>query len=247
VTIRRGTEATGDAVLEEKPDAVVVATGALYSPGGRSSFLDVDIPGYDRDFVYRPEDILLDGTRAAGKVVLLDGEGLHTSVGVAEVLALAGADVEYLTAGFAPVAASLVDTQEARFVVQRLRAAGVVFSPSTYLRSIGDHVVTVYDVFTGQERTIERVDAVVLATSRVPVDGLARLLRGKVAQLFTVGDALATRPWRAAAFEGHKFARYIGEPDAPTTVTEAYWQKNPPEVMPKPADVLLGARDMGEA
>jgi NADPH-dependent glutamate synthase beta subunit-like oxidoreductase len=238
--VRLGTEATAEAVLKAEPDAVIVATGAHYSRGGRSGFLDVDIPGFDRDFVYRPEDILVGGARPTGKVVLLDAEGLNTSVGVAEVIGSAGARVEYLTPRFGPVSASLMDTQEVRFVIRRLKEAGVVFSPSTYIRSIGDHDVTVYDVFTDQERTIDGVDAVVLSTSRVPNYGLAKELEGKVRQLFIVGDALAARPWRTASFEGHKFARYIGEPGAPRTVTEAYWQRNPPEVMPKPADVLLG-------
>ncbi len=240
VSVRLGMEATADQVLAEQPDAVIVATGSLYSRGGRSGFLDDDIPGYDRDFVYRPEDVLLGGARPSGRVVLLDGEGLNTSVGVAEVLGTAGAQVEYLTPGFAPVASSLMDTQEVGFVVQRLRSAGVVISPTTYLRRIGDHDVVAYDVFTNEERVISGVDAVVLSTSRVPVDHLSRELMGKVAQLFTVGDALAARPWRTAAFEGHKFARYIGEPGAPRSVSEVFFEKNPSEFMPRPAEVLAG-------
>ena len=93
-SIRRlGTEANAATVLAEKPDAVIVATGAHYSKGGRSITVDADIPGHDRSFVYRPEDILLGGARPSGKVILLDGEGMHASVGVAELLASAGADV----------------------------------------------------------------------------------------------------------------------------------------------------------
>ena len=121
--------------------------------------------------------------------------------------------------------------------MKRLRALGVTFSPSTYIRSIGDRQVTVYDVFTEHERSIEGLDAVVLSTGRVPVSGLARELEGKVTQLFTVGDALAARPFAAAAYEGQKFARYIGEPDAPRTVSEAYFSTNKAEVMPMPAEV----------
>jgi 2,4-dienoyl-CoA reductase-like NADH-dependent reductase (Old Yellow Enzyme family) len=238
VKIRRGTEATAAAVLGEKPDAVVVATGALYSVGGRSAFIDVDIRGHDRNFVYRPEDILLGAARPSGKIVLLDGEGMHASVGVAEVLASAGANVEYLTPGFSPLSARLMDSQESTFVMKRLRAAGVIFSPSTYIRSIGEREVIAYDVFTERERVIKGLDAVVLATGRVPVSGLARELEGKVAQLYTVGDALAARPFATAAYEGQKFARYIGEPDAPRTVSEAYFlTTNAPELMPLPAEV----------
>lgn len=229
IQIHCGTEATMGAVLREQPDAVIVATGARYSRGGRSAFLDGDVPGFDQSFVYRPEDILLGGARPSGKIVLLDGEGLHTSVGIAEMLASAGGEVEYLTPSFAPVSARVVDSMESTFIMKRLRAAGVEFSSSTYMRSIGDHAITVYDVFTEQDRAIQPVDAVVLCTGRVPQSRLAVELQGKVAQLFTIGDALAARPFATAAYEGQKFARYVGEPHAPRTVSEAYFPTGRPE------------------
>src|SRR5262249_39076257 len=104
---------------------------------------------------------------------------------------------------------------------------------------IDDHALTVYDVHTKEERTVSPVDAVVLSTGRVPQNAVAKDLDGKVAQLFTIGDALGARPLATAAYEGQKFARYIGEPDAPTTVADAYFESNPPELMPQPAEVLL--------
>ena len=85
------------------------------------------------------------------------------------------------------------------------------FVPTTWVSSIDDRNVTLYDVHTGETRT-HPVDAVILSTARVPVDGLARELAGKVTQLFTIGDALAARFLGAATFEGHMFARQIGEP-----------------------------------
>jgi 2,4-dienoyl-CoA reductase-like NADH-dependent reductase (Old Yellow Enzyme family)/thioredoxin reductase len=242
VKIQRGTEATAEAILRGNPDAVIVATGARYSAGGRSYFVDADIPGFDRSFVHRPEDVLLGTCHPTGKVVLLDAEGLNTSLGTAEVLANAGAVVHYLTPGFAPVSARLVDAHESRFILKRLRAAGVIISTNTYIKSIGDHSLVVYDVISEEERTIEAIDAIVLSTARIPQNGLTQELTGKVAQLYTVGDALAARPWAAAAYEGQKFARYIGEPDAPATVGAAYFMQDPPDVLPSPAEVLLAPR-----
>ena len=239
VDVRLGTEATAETVLAESPDAVIVATGSRYSPTGRSGFLNNELEGHDRDFVHRPEDILLGGVRPKGKVVILDGEGIHTGVGIAEMLAGDGAQVELVASAFAPVSMNLMGTQEVGFIVGRLKAAGVVLSTSTWLRSIGEHNVTVYDVFTQQERTIEGVDAVVLATSREPIDALTEALDGKVAQLFTIGDALAARPMAAASYEGQMFARFVGEPDAPTSFNEAYWPEPAPELLPRPAAVLL--------
>jgi 2,4-dienoyl-CoA reductase-like NADH-dependent reductase (Old Yellow Enzyme family)/glycine/D-amino acid oxidase-like deaminating enzyme len=235
VEVRLGVQASADDVLALKPDAVIVATGSLYNKGGRSAFLDVDIPGHDQAFVYRPEDILLGGARPSGKVILLDGEGQHASLGVAEVLGAAGARVEYLTPGFAPMSGRVDFSQDTKGVMRRLRAAGVTFTPATNIRRIGDHTVTLYDVFTDEETTVSGVDAVVLSTGRAPVNALTKALEGKVAQLYTVGDALAARPFAAAAYEGQKFARYIGEPGAPNSVAEAYFRGNAAEFMPSPA------------
>jgi thioredoxin reductase len=236
VDIRRETHAHANTVLAERPDAVIIATGARYSVGGRSITFDADIPGHDRSFVYRPEDILLDGTRPSGKIVLIDGEGMHTSAGIAEMLAARG-EVLYVTAGFSPLSPRLVDNFEARFIVQRLKSAGVHFAPTAWVRSIGEHTVTLYDMHTNEERTIEDIAAVVLSTGRVPLDELARELEKKVTQLFTIGDALAARPLAAATYEGQKFARYVGEPDAPRTVQEAYFRADSAEVNPLPADI----------
>jgi 2,4-dienoyl-CoA reductase-like NADH-dependent reductase (Old Yellow Enzyme family)/thioredoxin reductase len=237
VDIRRGVEADAAAVLAERPDAVIVATGARYSKGGRSISFDADIPGHGQGFVYRPEEILLGGARPTGRVVLVDGEGLHASAGIAEILACGGAEVHYVTAGFAPLSARLTDSFEARFVLQRLKRAGVSFVPAHWVRRIGQRSVTLYDVHTDIEEVVVGVDAVVLATGRVPIDGLARALDGRVPQLFTIGDALAVRPFATAPYEGQKFARLIGEPGAPASVREAYFRPDDPETMPYPADV----------
>lgn len=235
VDTRYGHEAKAEGILAEAPDAVIVATGARYS-GGRSAFLDIEIPGHDRDFVCLPEDILLGNEPPVGKVILLDGEGLHTSAGLAEILAKRGGTLEYVTPGFAPVSLRLYDSLEATFVISRLRnMENISFTPASWIKRIGENSVTLYDVFTEQERTINDVDALVLCTGRLPVDVLARQLEGKVDQLFTIGDALAVRPFAAAAYEGQKFARLIGEPDAPRTFGEAYFGSNAAEVYPQPA------------
>jgi len=235
VTVHRDTPATAAAVLALAPDAAIIATGAQFSATGRSAFIDRDIPGAGQPHVYRPEDILHGGARPAGKVVLLDGEGTHASSGIAELLARGGARVVYVTPEFAPFSTRLYDAFESRFVVQRLADAGVTVMPTSYVREIGTREVQVFDVFSERRSVIAEVDAVVLVTGRQSVDGLAGALEGRVAQLFTIGDALAVRPLAAAAFEGQKFARLIGEPDAPKTVGEAWFRSDDPRVYPAPA------------
>ncbi len=241
------TDVTADAtrVLEQHPDAVIVATGSTYSAGGRSVTFDADIPGSHQSFVFRPEDILIRGLRPHGRVALFDGEGIHTGTGLAELLAASGAEVSYVTADFSPLSPRLVDSFESRAIVQRLKSTRgtgrVTFVPTTWLRSIDEHSVErrsvrLYDVHTGEERELP-VDAVVLATGRVPSSALSTQLAGKVRQLFVIGDALSARPLAAATYEGQKFARLIGEAGAPSNFREAWFQPDAAEFLPMPADI----------
>jgi len=237
VRIRAGTPATAADLLREKPDAVIVATGAVYSRSGHSNFRDIPIPGHEREFVYCPEEILLGTARPSGRIVMLDVEGMNAGVGVAEVLAGRGADVEFLSPNFSPVSPRVDGTEETRFIMKRLRAARVKISPSSYIKQIGDHEVTVFDVHSEEERVIAGVDAVVLSTGRVSVNDLEKGLDGKVSQLFTVGDAAAARMWAAASYEGHLFARFIGEPNAPKSLADVYFGSDELQLQPIPAEM----------
>lgn len=237
VEVRRGIAANSAQIFAESPDAIIVATGARYSIGGRSITFDADIPGHDRAFVHRPEDLLLGGVRPSGRIVLVDGEGMHASAGIAEMLASVNNEVIYVTAGFSPLSPRLIDSFEARWVVKRMKTAGVHFLPTSWVKSIGERTVSVYDIYTQAERCIDAVDAVVLSTGRVPRADLASELEGRARQVFTIGDALAARPLAAATYEGQKFARHIGEPGAPLSICEAFFRPDDADVMPYPADV----------
>lgn len=234
VTIRLGERATAAEILAAAPDAVIVATGAEYCAAGESHYRDQPIPGHDAPNVHRPEDVLLGKVAPRGRIVVLDGEGMHTGAGLAEVLAAEGADVSLLTPYRSPLSARVEAQFETGFIMKSLKQAGVRIEPSTWVSAIAGGTVTAFDVDTGQERTIAGVDAVILATGRLSINALERELEGRVPQLFVIGDAAAARVWAAAGFEGHKFARCIGEPGAPATIGEAYFTDNAPEVAPVP-------------
>jgi 2,4-dienoyl-CoA reductase-like NADH-dependent reductase (Old Yellow Enzyme family) len=241
VTVKLEQEVTAGDVLAEQPDAVIVATGSHYDSSGASGYLPFPIPGHDRDFVYTVEQVLAGGQRPTGKVIILEHEGINTGAGIAELLAQGGADVEIITRWLQPVQ-FLFETLEFAFIVPRLKGLGVTYTTATNISEIGDHTITAVDVFTSEEREITGVDALILATGRMPVDGIARELEGEVTQLFTIGDALAPRGLAEATFEGHKFARMIGEPDAPTTFAEAYFAPIPTEAVPRAAAAAVAAR-----
>lgn len=236
VTLRRGTQATPEAVLAERPDAVIVATGSRFTATGASHFLDLPIPGSEKRHVFTPEAILLEAARPKGKIVLLDGEGTHASCGIAELLARDGCEVLQVTPEFAPFSARIQDSFEAHPVARRLDEAGVKLLPASWAREIGDREIRVFNVFSERESVIADIDGVVLLAGRIPVDDIARALEGKIAQLYTIGDAFGVRTLAAATFEAQKFARYIGEPDAPKTIGEAWFRSEDASVFPAPAD-----------
>lgn len=237
VTVKLGAYATEATVFAENPDAVIVATGSRYSRSGRGFHSELAIPGHERAFVYRPEELLELATLPQGKVVILDDEGLHTAMGIAEWMVMNGADVEFLTPHFLPLSSRVMASQDGRPMIQRFRAAGGHISTMSYLREIGDREVIIEDVHTNEVRTLTDVEMVVLATSRLPNNELESALEGKVSQLFTIGDALAPRMWAAATFEAHKFARWIGQPGAPGTIGEAFFRDDDPSLIPQAADV----------
>jgi NADPH-dependent 2,4-dienoyl-CoA reductase/sulfur reductase-like enzyme len=226
VDVRVGHEAGAADVLALKPDAVLVATGSQYTRSGESGFLPAPIPGTEQPFVFTPEQILGDGARPGGRVLVLDDEGLNTGVGIAELLAAEGASVEIVTR-WLHVAHNLADTLELQPILPTLRRLGVTFRPQTYLRSIGAGEATLYDVATDVDEPPASVDAIVLCTLRMPRTALADALEGEVHQLFPIGDALGSRDHGAAFYEGSLFAHMIGEPGAPRSFTEAYHLRDP--------------------
>jgi 2,4-dienoyl-CoA reductase-like NADH-dependent reductase (Old Yellow Enzyme family) len=122
VELRLGVDADADAVLAERPDAVVVATGSVpreetVPPG--------PIPVLDADAVL--EDGAPAPNRATGAVVVDDDAGF-ASVTVAETLAGRGWEVEIVTA--LPGVAIEIDPTQRPFVLRRLQHAGVRLSPS---------------------------------------------------------------------------------------------------------------------
>ena len=216
VEVRLGVEADEAAVLACEPEVVFVATGSRYEATGESGYAPRPVEGWDRDFVHGPEAVIAGDVELSGKVLILDEEGMHAGVGAAEIAAAGGAEVELVTRK-GSIADALMG--EAGYVKTRLREAGVTCSPATWVESIGDRVVRLVDLPTGAGRDLD-VDAVVLATMRKPVDALADALDGKVGYVYLIGDALAPRTLREATYEGHRFARVIGEEDMPRTVTE---------------------------
>ena len=202
--VRVGVDADADAVLAQRPDAVVLATGSLPRaeavPPGPTPVLDADavlergapVPGH-----------------AAGAVVV-DGETGFVAPTVAETLAGRGWQVEIVTA--LPGVAMEIDPTQQPFVLRRLESAGVRLSPNLECVRSEPAGVVLRHVHAGSETHRHGVGLIVIAGHRRAAPGPRAALRARRPdlELHVVGDALAPRTLLDAVAEGARAGAGVG-------------------------------------
>src|SRR5437867_299902 len=199
VEIRLGVEAGAAAVLGERPEAVVIATGSHpYIPS---------IPGADGKHVVTDRDVLADSAEVGANVVVVDDVHTQQALSTAEHLLDQGKRVEIVSPLFY-VGQDIGITSIAPLYA-RLFAKGAVLTPHTELRAIEGSTVIVANVHAGAERPIASVDTVVLAMGSRSTDTLYRALKGRVPELHAVGDCVAPRGVHQAILDGTHAGRAI--------------------------------------
>ena len=203
-SVRLGTEATVDRVLADRPDAVVVATGAVPR---RPAVPGADLPG-----VVTVEDVLSGAVVAGPRVVVVDGTGRVQAGLAADFLAVQGRNVTVLTAYHTVCDNTEGSTKEPLF--ERLYQRDVTMIVDTRLAAIeadGTGTLRVRGVneYSDRPLALDAVDTVVLAYGARAVDGLHAALKGRVPEIILVGDALAPRLLHDALLEGTRAARRL--------------------------------------
>lgn len=204
VDVKLSTEVDADLLAAEKPDAVILATGAAPNPpwwaGGNPRVIDV-------------RDVLEDRATPTGKVVVIDELGFHQATSVAELLADRGCQVEVITNGMV-VGQDLGVTLDMEQWNVKAAARGV--TQATDLVPMGAApaedgagvVLNLQHHPTGTDQT-RTVDWVVCAVHQRAEDGLYKALRAAGELPFSVqrvGDCLSPRRAHAAVVEGQRAA-----------------------------------------
>jgi mycofactocin system FadH/OYE family oxidoreductase 2 len=204
VEIRLGTEVTPDLVDELGVDGVIVATGAVPSRTGFSSVnpLVETLPGVDQPNVLTPWDVLRESRPIGKRVVVLDDDGSRAVAGVAEVLLDRGAHVELVSRWNALLPFTLT-TLDMPTLYARLLSKGLVYRLNTWAAAIEDGTISIFNLYTGAEDSIQDIDTVVLATGAKADDELYFALKGRVENLYRIGDCLAPRKLDHAIYEGY--------------------------------------------
>jgi mycofactocin system FadH/OYE family oxidoreductase 2 len=199
IDVRLAVEATASAVLAERPDTVVVATGS-------HPFVP-PVPGSDGKHVVTDRDVLSGEAKVGANVVVVDDVHTQQALSTAELLLEQGKRVEVISPLF--YVGQDIGVTSIAPLYKRLFTAGVVLTPGTELRAVEGSAVIVANVYSGVERRVEGVDTVVLSAGSRSTDSLYRALKGRVAELYAVGDCVAPRGVHQAILDATRVARAI--------------------------------------
>jgi dimethylamine/trimethylamine dehydrogenase len=218
VQLYLGNRLTADDVLGLGVSRVAIATGARWRTDGMGRAHRMPLP-WLANGVTVGVDALLDGGAGvlpAGPVVVFDDDRYYMASVLAELLAMAGHDVAYVTP--APIVAPwTVNTLEQERIQVRLLSIGVKILPLSQLNARTADSLTIGCVYTGRPATLACA-ALVPVTSREPVDELWLELAARrdewadhgIHAVERIGDCLAPGTIAAANYDGHAYARRMG-------------------------------------
>ncbi|WP_417788791.1 FAD-dependent oxidoreductase [Terasakiella pusilla] len=191
----KNSRVTREMVAEEKPDAVIIATGARPYVPEFENMGDMQ--------VVTAWDVLNDTVKVGGNVVVADWKCDWIGMGVSELLASKGHTVKLCANGLfmGERLQSYVRTE----MVAALHRLGVETHP--YMRLFGCDDDTVYMQHTASNEAVlfEGIDTLVLSQGHLPNDDLKDQI-ADLCEVHLIGDALVARTAEEAVFEGLKTA-----------------------------------------
>jgi 2,4-dienoyl-CoA reductase-like NADH-dependent reductase (Old Yellow Enzyme family)/thioredoxin reductase len=209
VEVRLNTEATREAVLEERPDVVIVATGATPAePVAEAA--RAGLP------VVSAWSVLSGAVKPGHNVLVVDHTGKQVGCAVAEMVADRGGRAEVISRQFHPaIDFGLTNTVA---LYRRLFRKGVELTAHTDLREIEGDRVVVFNYYNDRERVVRDLDMVVIVTPSTPNDSLIDPLRAAGREVHAIGDCVAPRDIEDAVYEGHRAGRLIGSERAAVAI-----------------------------
>ncbi|MEW9613213.1 FAD-dependent oxidoreductase [Shinella sp. S4-D37] len=196
VRVVKGCRVDAALVERERPDAVVLATGATpYLP---------DIPADGSVQVIDAWQVLRREVKTGSRVVVADWRCDWIGPGIAELLVDNGCSVELAVNGTHP--GELLPLYVRDNLAAELHRKGIGITP--YARLYGCDSGTVYLQHTVSEQPIvfEGVDTLVLCLGHAPADDLRERLAGLALEVHLIGDCLAPRTAEEAVYDGLRIA-----------------------------------------
>jgi pyruvate/2-oxoglutarate dehydrogenase complex dihydrolipoamide dehydrogenase (E3) component len=197
VTLKLGVKVTPELIDKTEPDAVIIAAGG--SP------VVPDISGVNKEKVLTAMDILEGKRKLKGQKVVIAGGGI-VGAETAEFLAEQGNIVTLVE--ILPRVAEDMEVVNRRGLVDALQLKGVTILTEHEVKEITDEALLITNKRDGEKRVIE-ADWVIFATGIQPNHRLANALKGRISQLYMVGDCKEPRTILSAVYEGARAAMQI--------------------------------------
>ncbi len=220
VEVYRDSLLSAEDVLAFGAQHVCLATGATWRRDGVARYHLRPIPLAGGVTVLTPDDIMA-GAQAPGHVLIYDDDHYYMGGVMAEALLKMGCTVTLVTPSV-KVSEWTANTLEQGFIQRRLLTAGVDVRTSRALMAVARGMARIACTYTGREDDVA-CNAVLLVTSRLPVDGLRdSLLAVKdrwaghgIESVTAIGDAEAPSSAIAwSTYAGNRYAENLDEPEA---------------------------------
>jgi len=199
VDVRLRSAVTPELVANEKPDAVILATGGV--PGTLS------VPGADGPNVVQARDVLTQRKDTGQNVIVVAADQGMEGLTTADFLGQQKKRVEVLVPE--ATAGAGVESITKTVLLGRLSGNGVTISARTSVRSIEGDTVVAFNIDSGEERRITGVDTVVLAMGSIANDALVKALDNQAWGFHAIGQCRAPGKMLESALDGLRVGRLV--------------------------------------
>jgi len=210
-----------DAILTaEKPDHVVVATGAAYRRDGFQGQTGKPISGWETGKCVSWDQIALDLVSSIrGEVLVIDEMADVAAPLTAVKLAKGGAKVRLLTR-WPMIGMETVPEVYFHWIMTYLQEAGIELITSYTVRQIIKDQAEIANVYQPASTRRINADLIVMATARTSETEIYHLLRDRHVSVEAIGCVLAPRTVYEATLEGHRAARKLSDARPRWTVSD---------------------------
>jgi 2,4-dienoyl-CoA reductase-like NADH-dependent reductase (Old Yellow Enzyme family) len=201
-----------DAILAaEKPDHIVVATGAGYRRDGFQGQTGKPIPGWETGKCVAWDQVALDSAPTpVGEVLVIDEMADVAAPLTAVKLAKEGAKVRLLTR-WPMIGMETVPEVYFHWIMTYLEEARVELITSHIVRRIVEDQAEIGNVYQPTSTRRINADLIVMATARTSETAVFNLLKDRQVSLEAIGCVLAPRTVYEATLEGHRAARKLSD------------------------------------
>src|SRR6202034_3352597 len=166
-----------DAVLAaERPDHIVIATGARYRKDGFQGQTGRAIPGWETGRCLTWDEVALDKVKVSGEVLVIDELADVAAPLTAVKLAKLGARVRLLTK-WPMIGMETAAEVYLHWILTYLYEAGVEMITDHAVKRISGVDVDIVNVYAPSRSRALRADAIVMATARSSENAMYHLLR----------------------------------------------------------------------